>query len=55
MKAAVVAVGDVAHALGEERVVDLDSLEAGRPLLACGLGDAGELVDEIALAYGGAA
>ena len=46
----VVAVGDEANALGEERVVDLDLLEADRPLLARDLGEAGDLVDQFALA-----
>ena len=44
----IVAVGDVANALGEERLVGLDLLQADRPLLAGDLGDAGEFVDEVA-------
>ena len=47
-KVEVVAVGDVADALGEERLVGLDLFQAHRPLLAGDLGDAGELVDELA-------
>ena len=35
----VVAVGDEAHALGEERILDLDLLEADRALLAGDLGE----------------
>ncbi len=44
----VVAVGDVADALGEERIFGLDLFQADRSLLAGDFGDAGELVDEIA-------
>ena len=47
----VVAVGDEADALGEERVVDLDLLQADRALLAGDLGDAGQLVDQFALGH----
>ena len=42
----VVAVGDVADALGQERVLDLDLLEPDRPLLAHDLGKLGDLVDQ---------
>ncbi len=45
----VVAVRDVADALGEERVVDLDLLEPDRALLAGELGEARDLVDQLAL------
>ncbi len=38
MKVGVVAVGDEADALGEERIVDLDLFEADRTLLARDLG-----------------
>ena len=41
------AVGDHAHAALEERVVDLDLLERDRPLAAHGLGDLGDLVDQL--------
>ena len=46
----VVAVGDEADALGEERVLDLDLLQPDRALLARDLGKAGDLVDQFALA-----
>ena len=42
----VIAVGDEADALGEERILDLDLLQADRPLLARDLGKAGDLVDQ---------
>ena len=45
----IVAVGDEANALGEERVLDLDLFQADRPLLACDLGQSGNLVDQFAL------
>src|SRR5205807_10253578 len=48
---AVVTVGDEAHALGEERILDLDLFEADRPLLAGDLGKARDLVDELALRH----
>ena len=44
----IVAVGDVADSLGEERLVDLDFFQADRPLLARDFGDAGQFVDQIA-------
>ena len=44
----VVAVGDVANALGQERLVGLDLFQADRPLLAGDFRDTGEFVDEIA-------
>ena len=44
----IVAVGDVADALGEERLVGLDLFQADRPLLARDFRDAGEFVDEVA-------
>ena len=50
----VVAVGDEAHALGEERIVDLDVFEPDRAVLAGDLGEAGDLVDQIALRSCGA-
>lgn len=43
----VVTVGDVADALGQERLVGLDLFEADRALLAGDFGDTGELVDEV--------
>ena len=46
----VIAVGDEAHALGEERVVELDLFEADRSGLARDLGEAGDLVDQFARA-----
>ena len=46
----VVAVGDEADALGQERILDLDLLEPDRPLLARDLGELGDLVDQLALA-----
>ena len=49
MKIGVVAVGDEADALGEERIVDLDLFEPDRALLARDLGEAGDLVDQLAL------
>ena len=45
----VVAVGDEADALGEERIVDLDLLEPDRSDLAGDLGDPGDLIDQLAL------
>ena len=45
----VIAVGHEADALGEERVLDLDLFEPDRPLLAGDLGEAGDLVDQLAL------
>ena len=50
----VVAVGDEADALGEERVLDLDLFQPDRALLAGDLGEAGDLVDQFALASCGA-
>ena len=50
----VVAVGDEADALGEERILDLDLFEPDRALLARDLGEAGDLVDQFALASCGA-
>ena len=50
----VVAVGDEADALGEERILDLDLFEPDRALLARDLGKAGDLVDQFALASCGA-
>ena len=44
----VVAVGDVADALGQERLVGLDLFQADRSLLAGDFRDAGEFVDEVA-------
>ena len=44
----VVAVGDVANSLGEERLVGVDLFQADRSLLAGDFGDAGEFVDQIA-------
>ena len=41
------AVGDHAHAALHERVVDLDLLEGDRALPAHGLGDLGDLVDQL--------
>ena len=45
----VVAVGDEADALGQERILDLDLFEPERPLLARDLGEPRDLVDQIAL------
>ena len=50
----VVAVGDETDALGEERIVDLDLFQADRAVLARDLGEAGDLVDQLALAECGA-
>ena len=47
----VVAVGDEADALGEERILDLDLFQPDRPLLARDLGEAGDLVDQLALRH----
>ena len=44
----VVAVGDEADALGEERIVRRDLFQADRPGLARDLGEAGDLVDQFA-------
>ena len=44
----IVAVGDVADSLGEERLVDLHLFQPDRTLLAGDLGDAGQFVDQIA-------
>ncbi len=44
----IVAVGDVANALGEERLVGVDLFEADRALLAGDFGDAGQFVDQVA-------
>jgi len=44
----VVAVGDEAHTLGEERIFDLFLLKSDRPLLARDLGQPGDLVDQLA-------
>ena len=44
----IVAVGDVANSLGEERLVGFDLFEADRTLLARDLGDAGQFVDQVA-------
>ena len=43
----VVAVGDVADSLGEERLVGLDLFQADRALLARDLGDASQFVDQL--------
>ena len=43
----IVAVGDVADSLGQERLVGLDLFQADRSLLARDLRDPGELVDQI--------
>jgi len=47
----IVAVGDEANALGQERVLDLDLLQADRPLFARDLGKARNLVDQLALGH----
>jgi len=47
----VVAVGHEPYPLGQERVLDLHLLEPDRPLLARDLGEAGDLVDQLALAH----
>ena len=47
----VVAVGDEADALGQERVVDLDLFQADRALLAGDFGEPGEFVDQFALGH----
>ena len=47
----VVAVGDEADALGQERITDLDLLQPDRPLLARDLGQSGDLIDELTLAH----
>jgi hypothetical protein len=44
----IIAVGDVANALGQERLVGLDLFQADRPLLTRDFRDAGKLVDQIA-------
>ena len=44
----IVAVGDVADALGEKRLVGLDLFQADRPLLAGDFGDTGQFIDEVA-------
>jgi hypothetical protein len=44
----IVAVGDVADALGEERLVGLDLFQSDRPLLAGDFRDACQFVDQIA-------
>ena len=44
----IVAVGDVANSLGEERLVGLDLFQADRSLLARDFRDAGEFVDQVA-------
>ena len=44
----IVAVGDVADALGKERLVGLDLFQPDRSLLARDFGDAGEFVDQVA-------
>jgi hypothetical protein len=49
----IVAVGDVADALGEERLVGLDLFQPDRSLLAGDFGDAGDLVDQVALPTAG--
>ena len=51
MKVGVVAVGDEADALGEERIVDFDLFQADRALLARDLGETGDLVDQFALRH----
>ena len=48
---AVIAVGDEADALGEERVLDLDFFQPDRALLAGDFGEAGDFVDQVALAH----
>jgi hypothetical protein len=45
----IVAVGDEAHALGQERIFDLHAFEADRALLARDLRQSGKLVDQLAL------
>ncbi len=50
-KIAVVAVGDKTHALGKERIFDLDLFETDRPRLARDLGQARNLIDQFALAH----
>ena len=47
----VVAVGDEADALGQERIVDLDLFQADRALLAGDFGEPGKFVNEVALAH----
>src|SRR3954452_13973024 len=46
----VVAVGDKTHCFGEERVLDLDLLQADRAFFAGDFRIAGDLVDKITLA-----
>ena len=50
-KIAVIAVGDVADALGEEGIVDLDLLQTDRSLLARDFGESGQFVHKIALRH----
>jgi hypothetical protein len=45
---AIVAVGDVAHSLGKEGVLNLDLFQSDRSLLAGNLGKIGDLVDQFA-------
>ena len=47
----VVAVGDEADALGQERVFDLDLFQPDRPGLARDFGEAREFVDQFALGH----
>jgi hypothetical protein len=47
----VVAVGDEADALGQKRVFHLDLLQADRSLLARDVGEASDLIDQLALGH----
>ena len=47
-KVDVVAVGDVAHPLGQKRILDVLFFEADRPLLARHLSEPRDLVDQVA-------
>ena len=48
---AVVTVGDETHAFGKERILDLNLFETDRPRLARDLGQAGNFIDQFALAH----
>jgi len=45
------AVGDEANALGKKSILDVDRLQADRPLFARDFGETGQLIDQITLGH----
>jgi hypothetical protein len=50
-KAGIIAVGDKANSLREERILNVDLFEPDRPLLARNVGKSGQFIDEVTLGH----